>query len=338
MTVATARAVDVATLPVIDIAGLRSPAEADRRRVAAAMRAACLDKGFFYISGHGVPVQQTEAVFDAARRFFDLPAADKQALDLKNSKASHGYEPLQAQVLEAGTPPDLKEGFYIGFDLPADHPRILSGEYKQGPNQWPAGVAGFRETMNAYHAQMTELGRLLMRGLALSLDLDEDHFATFCDNPLARLRLLHYPPQPARALPGQKGVGAHTDFGGLTILLQDSCGGLQVFDRDSGDWIHAAPVEGAYVVNLGDLIARWTNERYRSTLHRVVNLSGRERYSIPFFFHGNPNHLVECLPNCLEAGAQPKYPPATVREHFEERYQASYRKPQPLPDRKETVS
>jgi len=338
MTAATARVVDVATLPVIDMAGLRSPAEADRRRVAAAIRAACLDKGFFYISGHGVQRQQTAAVFDAARRFFDLPADDKLKLNLKNSKASHGYEPMQAQVLEPGTPPDLKEGFYIGFDLLADHPRVQAGEYKQGPNQWPDGVDGFRETMVAYHTRMTELGSLLMQGLALSLDLDENHFVEFCDSPLARLRLLHYPPQPPRALPGQKGVGAHTDFGGLTILLQDSCGGLQVLDQDSGEWIHASPIEDTYVVNLGDLMARWTNDRYRSTLHRVVNLSGRERYSIPFFFHGNPNHRVECLPNCLGGGEQPKYPPATVREHFEERYQASYRKPQLSPDRKEIVT
>jgi isopenicillin N synthase-like dioxygenase len=201
----------------------------------------------------------------------------------------------------------------------------LAREYKQGPNQWPSALPQFREPMNVYFAQMVRLGELLMQGIALSLDLDEHHFDDFCCDALMRLRLLHYPPQPARPVLGQKGVGAHTDFGGLTILAQDACGGLQVFEQSSGEWVHADPIPGAYVVNLGDLIARWTNDIYRSTLHRVVNESGKERYSIPFFFHGNPNYVVACLDSCLHAGSQPKYPSATVADHFQNRYQESYR-------------
>lgn len=314
-----------AALPVIDISGLRSPLAADRRAVAAVIRASCLDKGFFYIVGHGIPVSEMDAAFAASKTFFDLPAAEKLKLDLKTSKASRGYEPLEAQTLEPGAPPDLKEGFYIGTELAEDHPRVRAGEYKQGPNQWPPSLPAFRATMDAYFGEMTKLGELLMRGIALSLDLDERHFDDFCADALVRLRLLHYPPQPPKPVEGQKGVGAHTDFGGLTILLQDACGGLQVFDQRNNDWIHAAPIPGSYVVNLGDLIARWTNDVYRSTLHRVINTSGNERYSIPFFFHGNPNYVVSCLPNCCAPGEQPKYPPATVETHFQDRYQRSYR-------------
>jgi isopenicillin N synthase-like dioxygenase len=320
-----AKKVEQATLPVIDIGGLRSGSTHDRGKVAEAMRAACLDKGFFYIINHGIPAAMIEETFAATRHFFDLPVAEKMKLDLKSSKASRGYEPLQAQTLEPGTPPDLKEGFYIGTELSENDPRVIAGEYKQGPNQWPTALPEFRVAMDAYFQEMTRLGDLLMQGLALSLSLDADYFDAFGADPLVRLRLLHYPPQPERSLPGQKGVGAHTDFGGLTILLQDACGGLQVLDQANNEWIHADPIEGAYVVNLGDLIARWTNDVYRSTLHRVVNMSGRERYSVPFFYHGNPNYVVRCIPNCCLSGEEPKYPPSTVESHFQARYQQSYK-------------
>lgn len=320
----SARSVVRASLPVIDVSGLRSADAADRRVVAAAIRSASLDKGFFYIAGHGIDPALIEATLAASRAFFALPAEEKLALDLHRSAAARGYEPLQAQTLEPGTPPDLKEGFYIGTEAAADDPRVLAGEYKLGPNQWPPILPAFRPVMESYFAALGRLGETLMRGIALSLDLDEESFAPFCDDALMRLRLLHYPPQPANAAPGQKGVGAHTDFGGVTILLQDPSGGLQVYDQATASWIHADPIDGTYIVNLGDLIARWTNDVYRSTLHRVVNTSGRDRYSVPFFFHGNPNYVVRCLPSCCEPGQQPKYPPATVRQHFEERYRQSY--------------
>jgi isopenicillin N synthase-like dioxygenase len=313
-----------ATLPIIDIGGLRTPDPDARRNVATALREACRANGFFYIRNHGVPEPLVAAVFGEAERLFALPVARKADVDKAKSSANRGYEPLSGQTLEAGAPPDLKEGFYIGPEIVADDPRVLAGKFNQGPNQWPAGLPDFRGTMERYFAEMLALGTCLMGGLALSLDLADDHFAAFCREPIATLRLLHYPPQPANAVPGQKGAGAHTDFGGLTLLRQDDVGGLQVWDQASGGWIHADPVPGTYVVNLGDMIARWTNDRYRSTLHRVVNASGRERYSIPFFFVGNPDHEVKCLPTCLSPGESPKYPPTTVEAHLREMYRRTY--------------
>lgn len=316
--------VSAAALPVIDVSGLAAPDPAARQQVAAAIGAACRDKGFLYIVGHGIDPALRAAVFAQSKRFFDLPEAEKLALDKAHSRASRGYEPLRNQTLEAGAPPDVKEGFYMGRDLPADDPRVMAGRFGAGANQWPTGLEGFRPVMEAYYQALVALAGRLMAGVALSLGLPEDHFADYCAEPIAILRLLHYPPQPANPMPGEKGCGAHTDFGGLTILAQDNAGGLQVFDKTTDTWLHADPVPDAFVVNLGDMIQRWTNGHYRSTLHRVVNMSGGERYSVPFFFSGNPDHVVSCLPGCLAAGEAPSFPPITVEGHMKERYATTY--------------
>jgi isopenicillin N synthase-like dioxygenase len=316
--------VSPATLPIIDVSGLSSENPADRRAVAVQLRGACLDKGFFYIRNHGIPQELVDAVFTEAAAFFSLPGEEKNALDKANSKANRGYEPLEAQTLEAGAKPDLKEGFYVGPEHAMDDPRVVSGKFNHGPNLWPETLPAFRGVMESYFVEMQALGGRLMRGLALSLDLPENHFDAFCTDPMATLRLLHYPPQPPDSDPDRRGAGAHTDFGGLTLLRQGDIGGLQVWDQSVEGWIHADPVPGTYVINLGDMIARWTNDRYRSTLHRVINTSGRERYSIPFFYVGHYDHVVECLPTCLGPGDSPKYPPTTVEAHLREMYRRTY--------------
>jgi isopenicillin N synthase-like dioxygenase len=312
-------------LPIIDIGGLSSSSWTERKAVGERLRAACLDNGFFYIVNHGVPEQLITSLFDETRRFFDSPAAVKSAVDKSFSFCQRGFEPMRAQTLEAGSPPDLKESFYIGPELPLDDPRVVARRFNHGPNLWPVGMGSFRPVTEVYFNTMLDLSRTLMSGLALALHLDEEYFAAYCTNPHATLRLLHYPPQPANAAPGEKGAGAHSDFGGITLLLQDEVGGLQVQGKTKSEWIHATPIAGAFVVNLGDLIARWTNDRFRSTVHRVVNASGRERYSVPFFFSGNPDQVVECLPSCLENGEAPKYPRTTVEGHLREMYRRTYK-------------
>jgi isopenicillin N synthase-like dioxygenase len=317
--------VSAASLPIIDISGLSSVDPAARHAVGAQLRAACLDNGFFYIRNHGVSEALVDDVFKEAAAFFALPEAQKAEVDKARSKANRGYEPLQGQTLEVGAPPDLKEGYYIGPEHAADDARVLAGTFNHGANQWPVQRPNFRPVMMAYLNVMLELSARMMRGIALSLDLQEDYFSHYCSDAAANIRLLHYPPQPPQGPPGQKGAGAHTDFGGLTLLRQDNVGGLQVWDRHSDGWIHAESVPEAYVVNLGDMIARWTNDRYRSTVHRVVNTSGRERYSVPFFYTGNYAHKVECIPTCLAPGETPKYPPITVEQHMRDMYRRTYK-------------
>lgn len=322
--IAVTRDAPTPSLPLIDIAGLRSSDPAARLAVAARLREACQERGFFYVCNHGIDPALIDEVFAASQRFFDLSLAEKLAVDKSLSPCNRGYEPLRAQTLETGAPPDLKESFYLGAEVPADDPRVLSGRFNTGPNQWPADLPGFRAAMQAYYRAASALGATLVRGLALSLDLPEDHFAGYLEDAACTLRLLHYPPQPAQAQPREKGCGEHTDFGGITLLLQDETGGLQVWDASRRDWIDAPPVPGAYVVNIGDLFARWTNDRYVSTLHRVINRSGRERYSVPFFFTGNPLHRVACLPTCLAQGETPRYPEVTVEEHLMACYRRTY--------------
>jgi isopenicillin N synthase-like dioxygenase len=303
-------------LPVFDVRAL------DAGEKIAELRQACQGTGFFYIADHGIDPALIDAAAEQMRLFFAQPLEQRLAVALSKSTCNRGYEPMLAQILEPGMPPDLKEGFYVGNDHGPDHPYVRAGYFNQGPNQWPLDLPTFKPAMEAYFAAMESLATRLMRAMALSLNLPADHFAAFCDQPVSILRLLHYPPQPGNPKPGEKGCGAHTDWGCLTLLWQDQNGGLQV--QVDNEWIEAPPLPGTFVVNIGDMFARWTNDLYRSTLHRVINRSGTERYSMPFFFEGSPGHPVEVLPVCVANGAAPLYPPTTVSDHLQGMYRKTY--------------
>lgn len=324
MTASSSKYLSENALPIIDIQPLLSGDDSACVAVGREIRAACLNLGFMYILGHGVDAALRSEVFKQSTAFFAQPWAEKNKINMKYSPHNRGYEPLGKQTLEEGSPPDLKEGFYIGEDIPLDDPRIEGGSFNLGPNQWPENLPEFESIMMAYYEDMLSLSVSLMRGIALSLGLEEDFFADFCRDPLTALKLLHYPPQPVNPQLGEKGCGAHTDFGGITILMQDDIGGLQVLDKND-KWLSAPPIPDAYVVNLADMISRWTNDMYKSTMHRVINLSGKDRYSIPFFFSGRPAHEVVALNCCLADGEDPKYPKTTVEGHMREMYRRTYR-------------
>jgi isopenicillin N synthase-like dioxygenase len=312
------------SIPVIDIADSYSPDIAKRRAVAWDIHKACRDTGFFYISGHGVPDDLIADQLEFARRFFDLPQAAKDRVHLRNSDCMRGYEPMMTQTLDAGSPADLKESFMLGDDPKPDHPFVLKKVPRFGPNQWPDDLPGFREQMTTYSNHIVRLGRHLMACLALSLDLPEDFFTAGVETPMYSVRLLHYPPQPETSAFNQLGAGAHTDWGGITLLLQDAVGGLEV-QNAQGEWIRATPVPGTFVVNLGDMIQRWTNDLYHSNSHRVLNnVSGRERYSVATFFNPEYFYRVECLPTCRPTDGPPKYAPCTVGEHIDEMFRLTY--------------
>jgi isopenicillin N synthase-like dioxygenase len=307
------------SIPVIDIGGLRSQDLGDRKAVAAVLRQVCHEAGFFYITNHGVPTDFIAQTLAETKRFFDLPQSVKNEVSSVHSSISRGYDPLKAQTIDVNALPDLKESFYMGIDRGSDDPLVQAGLPNHGTNIWPSNLPGWRSHLEQYFITMTKLARQLACGLALSLDLDEHYFDPLMDTPMSILRLVYYPPHPLQAHPNEFGCGTHTDWGFLTILLQDGTGGLEVC-TPGGQWVEAKPIDGTFVINLGDMMARWTNDYYQSTPHRVINRSGQERYSIPFFWDINYHSVVECLPTCQSLENPPKYPPITAGEHIVEMY------------------
>ncbi|HTZ79861.1 MAG TPA: 2-oxoglutarate and iron-dependent oxygenase domain-containing protein [Stellaceae bacterium] len=311
---------DFHSIPIVDISALRDGDTARRAACGRAIDAACRNVGFFYAKGHGVDPAVLSGVFAAARAFFARPEAEKLQVHMKASPLFRGYFPLGGEITDPAVGGDVKEGFDIALDLPPDDPDVRAGKPLHGPNQWPAG-AEFRTALTRYYDALSELGRLISRGLALGLRLPEMFFAANLDRPTAILRILHYPPQDAPI--GPPGCGAHSDYGYLTILAQDEVGGLQVQNR-AGEWIDAPPIAGTFVCNLGEMMGQWTNDQYPATKHRVINLSGCERYSVPFFFHPNFDVEVRCLPSCHGPGNPPRYAPVTSGEYVLRRLSESY--------------
>ena len=313
-----------ASLPVIDLSLSHGRDADDLQAVARQIDAACRTHGFFYVIGHGVPLALISHLFMLNRRYFALPGEVKAASHIDRSGGlRRGYDPIGWQSLEAGRPADLKESFYLGTERGPDDPLVRAGTPNHGPNQWPdeALVPGFRPACEAYAAAMERLGRHLMGLIALGLGLPQAWFEPFLRDPMPILRLLHYPPQQASRLDAQIGSGAHTDWGAITLLAQDDAGGLQVRDEAGGGWLDARPIEGSLIVNLGDLMQRWTNDLYRSTLHRVVNQhSGHDRHSIAYFLEIDYHAVVEALPTCCSAERPARHPPITAGEHIVEMY------------------
>ena len=310
-------------IPVVDLAPMIAGEKGGLARVAAAIGQACRDRGFFYIANHGLPERLLTDVFAASAGFFALPPADKEAISITRSRSNRGYVALEGENLDPDRPGDAKEALNIGRELDPDDPDLLAGVPFHAPNQWPS-LPRFRATMLDYFAAQLALCTRLHQAFALDLGLEADFFAASIDRPLAVLRLLHYPPHPGRFDGSQYGAAPHTDYGNVTVLAQDDTGGLEVRERD-GTWIDATPIPGTLVCNIGDCLMRWSNDTYVSTPHRVVNRSGRERFSVVFFCDPNADAKVECLPTCVTAERPLRYPPITGAAYLQERLDATYK-------------
>lgn len=310
------------TLPLIDIAPLYGTDNAAWRDVATQIDAACRDWGFFYITGHGIPPERIDALLAAAKAFFALPEAEKLKIDITRTAHHRGYGAIATEQLDPTQPSDLKETFDMGFHMAADHPEVLAGKPLRGPNRHP-DLPGWAPLMEQHYAGMQALAQTLLRAIALALGIERDFFDARFAEPISVFRMIHYPPRHTARSADQPGAGAHTDYGCVTLLYQDDAGGLQVRNVH-GEWIDAPPIPGSFVVNIGDMMARWSNDRYTSTPHRVISPLGVHRYSMPFFAEPHPDTEISCLPNCSSADNPPKYPPVTSAEYLLSRFADTY--------------
>jgi isopenicillin N synthase-like dioxygenase len=313
-------------IPVIDLDPAQRGGRSEKMAVSRAIDAACSEIGFFTITGHGVPDRAVNDLRNAAHAFFSQPLAEKLKARHPGDGTNRGYHPVGGEALSAAmdnvAPPDLKEFFHVGpVDVTSDaYYTSTLGRQHFLPNIWPAVPPEFERAATAYYRTMSEQIVFLMRLTALALGLPETFFDDKVDRSIGTMRLNYYPAQAMPPREGQLRAGAHTDYGGFTILSgEDVAGGLQVMHRD-GHWIEARTEPTKFVINIGDLLMRWTNDRWISTLHRVVNPPStdarRPRLSIAFFNHPNYDALVECI---APPGAA-KYAPVLSGEYRDIKY------------------
>lgn len=302
-------------IPILD--WHRFASGADRAGFVADLGAACRGSGFFLLTGHSVPEAQIAEVFAQADAFFALPEASKRPLDIRSNPHNRGWACEGSEALdETSGQMDRKEAFNVGFDLAADDPRILAGDPFRGVNIWP-DLPGFRTAMLTYYTAVMDLGVALHEAFAVDLGLPDGWFAPHFTAPMATLRVLRYPACPDPSA-GDIGAGAHTDYGSVTLLMTDGVAGLQVQPR-GGVWADVPAVPGAYVVNIGDCLMRWSNDIYVSTPHRVLP-PARVRRSIAFFLDPNPDSIIAALPGTGPA----KYAPVTGADYLRTRLDATY--------------
>ena len=316
----------VQTIPIIDVRGMLANRPGALAETAREIHDALTTIGFFVLTGHDVPPALIDETFLQARRIHDLPMARKLALRMNehnNGYMAMGRYAVWTSDVNKNDKPDLNEAYFVKRERAADDPLLLSGRRLVGPNQWPAEheLPGFRAAVMAYTDTMDHFARRLLPAVALSLDLPENWFdAAFTDSQFSH-RLSHYP--PVAADDNQFGIAPHTDSNFLTFLAQTDVPGLQVRLPDGG-WLDVPYIPGAFAVNSGDMMKRWTNGRFKSTPHRALPPVGRHRYAIPFFLGPHFDCVIECLPTCAGPDNPPQFPPITYADWTAYWYDTNY--------------
>lgn len=306
------RSVDA--LPVLDISALTSGgSEPARRSVGQEIRDACINSGFFYITNYGISAEDWDAVAETMRSFFGLPQDVKDRVRCVDLTKAVGYQPIFSETITPGYQADFKEIYDIGLDW--TDPAVPALD--RGTTLWPGDdvLPGFRPTIQGHLQKLLTLSQSLMRGFALSLDLDEAFFDAAHRVPYFDFRTNHYPPAADVLAADRWSCGPHCDNMALTMLWQDEIGGLEVMNL-AGDWIQAPPIRGTLVVNIGDILANWTNDLYTSNPHRVANRADRARLSMPTFVGPGADTIVRCLDTCQSATNPPRYAPITTAQHM----------------------
>ena len=315
------------SIPVIDLSDALQGGAAARRRLADLLDRTCREIGFFTLVGHGAPAAVLDELRAKANEFFALPIEEKRRAIHPVPATPRGYRALGIEALSYGndrrTPPDLKEYYHFGRETWPDEPYFTGPEGRRYfiRNLWPLGPSGFKEAASRYYAEMERIVLTLMRLAALGLGVDEHFFDDKVDRHITAMRLNFYPAQTEAPLPGQLRAGEHTDYGTFTILNGENVpGGLEVLTR-GGEWVAVETEPSSFVVNIGDLLMRWTNDRWVSNAHRVVNppapaAARAQRLSIAFFHHPNYDASIECIAQPGEA----KYPPVRSGDYRDLKY------------------
>jgi isopenicillin N synthase-like dioxygenase len=320
MAYAESKTIEVDKIPVIDVSKLRSGTPETAHAVALEIRQAAEEVGFFYILNHGIPEAVIKQAYYVAKEFFNLPKERKDSVKINTNH--HGYLSVGEAKMAEAERVDLKESFVWGLDLPDEHSSVTMENPFLGRNQWPDEMPEFKRSVYPFFEAGLQCGRDMMRAFALAMELPEDSFLKATNEPIARSSIIRYPPQPEDLGVEQFGVAPHTDYGCLTLLWQDQVGGLEVQTRE-GEWVTAHPIENTLVVNVGDLLTRWTNEGFKSTPHRVVNRKGQERYSMVIAWDPNFDTVVDPSVVCKN-GSQPLYPPVLCGDYVLSRFDSSF--------------
>ena len=309
---------NASTLPVIDLSRLHDGAEQQFLDVAGKITSACALSGFFYVRGHGIPEKAIDALRQTARQFFAQSDGEKRQIAI--NQHNRGYLGPGEARMRGAAKTDMKEVFFWGRDLPENDPDVLAGIPLCGPNLWPDSPPGFREHVLTYAQAVGRTGDLLLQAIALSLGAERNFFAARYERPMLRGQLIHYPPLPEDAPADQFGVAPHSDFGCITLLLQQTAG-LEVLAKND-EWIAAPPIPGTLVINIGDLLERWSNNRLPSTRHRVRNKSRDGRYSIAMFYDPSPRAVVD--PRDLGAPEPAAFAPIEAAEYVLSRNKGAF--------------
>jgi isopenicillin N synthase-like dioxygenase len=319
--------------PIVDLSAFANASAAEKQSLGRRVDEICRRTGFLAITGHGVPEEVITRAWNSARVFFDLPVEKKLAVKMRYEGYPYGYSPLQSEALAKSkgeeTPPDIKESFNIGpLTVPPHTGNEPYAAFRYATNVWPAEPAEFEQAWPDYYRALGALAVKIMRVFAVALNLPENFFDASINDPISAVRALNYPHQDATPKPGQLRAGAHSDYGSLTILRADSAaGGLEIFNPQK-QWQPVPAVPNGFVVNIGDLMARWTNDRWVSTLHRVVNPppdanGSTRRQSVAFFQQPNWDAEITCIPTCLAPGERPKYPPVRSGEYLMQKFHST---------------
>ncbi|MGV6847381.1 MAG: isopenicillin N synthase family dioxygenase [Marinibacterium sp.] len=307
-----ARTVEDANLPVVDLAGLFTGDSEDKAKVASALGDAARTSGFFYITNHGVPQKQIDALFAASREFHEKPRSFKMKYWSGFTTHHRGYVPFEENGADFPKSINMNEAWDMSFEAPADHPDHLAQWRMTGPNIWP-DIPGWKETVSGYYDAAFNLGLRLLDALALELGVETEELTRHITYPTSQLRLLRYLENDMPATKDIVGIAAHSDFECFTLLLTGAPG-LQVMNAEDV-WIEAPPIDGCFVVNIGDIFETWSGGQFKSTQHRVINV-GKERYSMPLFFGLDYHAVVRPLEKFRSPEVDAKYPPMKAGEHL----------------------